>query len=89
ITVGANPPARYLHQVVASPHGVLLHGGVYDDNSYSTVPYTTYYADLWKLNAGVWTQVSTTNGAGAFPQRWAHAAVYDPVNDALVFYGGL
>src|SRR5207249_3722463 len=45
--------------------------------------------DVWALdlhNASTWVKLSTT---GAAPQpRWEHAAVYDPVRNRMVVFGG-
>jgi hypothetical protein len=48
----------------------------------------SYYSDLWAFEPGsrVWTRLDAD--AGEAGRRWGHSAVYDPVDDRMIVYGG-
>jgi len=52
-------------------------------------PYNSCFNDSWSLSLGgtmTWTHLSP---AGAPPSpRYVHAAIYDPVNDGMIVFGG-
>src|SRR5438105_3398641 len=75
------PPARRLQACIYDPvRDRLLVIGGYNGG---------FFGDVWALPlAGplVWTQL--TPSGPALPARAGHAAVYDPVNDRVVVFGG-
>jgi len=83
LTVGGTPPSpRYGHNAIYDPvrERVLVFGGSdggFQDN------------DLWELSlkgSPAWTQLAA---AGTPPTgRFGHTAIYDPVRDRMVIFGG-
>jgi len=77
------PIARGFHSAIYDPvrQRMVVFGG--GDNS------STYYGDLWALSLeGVptWTQLTPT---GTPPSaRGVHSAIYDPVRDRMLIFGG-
>ena len=80
-TIGPPPPAREYHTAVYDPvrQRMLVFGGVGG----------SLYNDVWTLSlfgAPLWTHLAIT---GAPPSgRYYHSAIYDPVRDQMVVYGG-
>ena len=78
-----HPIARGSHSAIYDPvrDRMVIFGG--DDNS------RIHYNDVWALSlAGIpaWTQLTPT-GTPPSP-RSAHSAIYDPVRDRMVIFGG-
>jgi hypothetical protein len=76
------PTPRYYHSAVFDPvrRRMLVFGG-YDDRQ--------EWGDLWALSldgARRWTRLNV-GGPGPSP-RLGHAAVYDPVGDRMILFGG-
>lgn len=83
---GAPPGVRERHTAIYDPvrDRMLVFGGLY-----GVGPGYSYYNDVWALSLGgspVWTRVIP---AGSPPApRWSHSAIYEPVGDRMVVYGG-
>lgn len=82
---GSPPAARVYATVVYDPvrDRLILFGGF---NS----QYQEIYKDVWELSLSgspVWTE-RTPTGAGPI-ERQLHNAIYDPVRDRMVIYGGI
>ncbi len=80
-TTGTLPPARYRHTAIhdGPRHRMLVYGGLGASG---------YLGDTWSLDldTGAWTQLTTT---GLVPvARARHNAVYDPLRDRMVVFGG-
>jgi N-acetylneuraminic acid mutarotase len=78
------PAGRCYHSAVCdSLHDrMLVFGGGYNNGT------PQYLNDVWALSLAndVWTQLAT---AGVPPHgRYAHSAIYDPLQDAMVCFGG-
>ena len=81
ISSSGSPAARRGHSMIYDPvrDRMVLFGG------YSG----TYRNDTWQLSLGsapAWTQLTTTGNPPA--SNW-HSAIYDPVRDAMVVFGGI
>jgi galactose oxidase-like protein/Kelch motif protein len=79
---GEQPPPRDAHSAVYDPIGkrMMVFGGGGVDG---------LLGDLWALdleNAPAWTQVAAFGGAPSARAR--HSAVYDPVHQRMVVFGG-
>lgn len=82
---GVAPSIRAGHSATLDPvrHRMLVFGGV----SYDTSAH--YFDELWELTLGatpMWNQLTPLGIAP--PPRISHTAVYDPVNDRMIVYGG-
>ena len=83
--LGEGPEARYAHTSIYDPvrDRMIVFGGY----SHRT---ETYHNDVWALSlagAPVWTQLQPS---GPLPAgRLEHSAVYDPVQDRIVVFGGM
>jgi hypothetical protein len=78
---GALPPERDGHGTIYDPVGdrLVTFAGVGLDNQQRN--------DLWALTLSgspAWSEI-TTSGS---PRRWGHAAIYDPLRDRIVVFGG-
>ncbi len=76
-------PSRYLASLIYDPvrDRLLLFGG--------RTGTASYFADVWELPlAGSlsWLPVATTGSPPA--GRYAHGAIYDPIRDRMVIFGG-
>src|SRR4051812_32841038 len=82
VPAGTSPPPRTYHSAIYDPvrDRIIVYGGWWTGPDYS---------DVWALNlAGTptWEQLAPTGiGPGA---RGRHTAVYDPVRDRMIVYGG-
>ena len=80
---GSPPAARAGHSAIYDPtrDRIVIHGGVTGPNA---------LADTWQLSlagGGAWSRITP---AGAAPlARGTHGAVYDPVRDRMVIFGGV
>jgi hypothetical protein len=79
---GAPPAARYDHSQIYDPvrNRLIVFGGVGSDSILS---------DLWALNlpgTPTWALLAPTGTAPG--PRWGHSAVYDPVRDRMLVFGG-
>ncbi|MBI5838327.1 MAG: hypothetical protein HZB25_13900 [Candidatus Eisenbacteria bacterium] len=79
---GAPPPIRYAHAAVYDPvrDRMIVFGGYGD----------SYLNDVWALSLSgtpAWTQLAPTGTPP--PGRTYSSAVYDPVHDRMVLFGGL
>ncbi len=79
---GTPPSPRRYHSAIYDPvrDRMLVFGGY--DNSY-------YYNDVWALSlsgAPAWTEL--TPGGTPPEVRYRHTAIYDPVGDRMVVFGG-
>jgi hypothetical protein len=79
---GVPPAARYLHSAVydSTRRRMILYGGRNDQ---------TGFGDVWALSlegTPRWTPLAVA-GAPPLP-RWGHSAVYDPVGDRMIVFGG-
>jgi hypothetical protein len=83
---GTLPPARYGHSVVYDPvrDRMLLFGGwSYDGEAYS------FFNDVWALSLSGTPTWSLLTPAGTPPAaRSDHSAIYDPVRDRMIVFGG-
>jgi len=80
-TLGARPAPRRLHTAVYDPvrDRMIVFGGYAD----------SYFDDVWELTlsgAPTWHQLTPTGGPPA--ARAGHVAVYDPIGDRMVVFGG-
>jgi hypothetical protein len=84
LPAAAPPPARHgAHMVWDSVQKhVVLFGG-----QTGTTP-NTVYGDTWIWDGAGWTQISPAGSAGLPAGRYNFAMEYDPVNQAVVIYGG-
>ncbi len=86
---GTPPSVRREHSAIYDPvrDRMVVFGGDRPGNPcWSDIP---YYNDVWSLSLSgtpAWTQV--TPGGGAPDRRGAHSAIYDPVRDRMVIFGG-
>ncbi len=81
LSVGVFGLARSDHSAIYDPmrDRMLVHGG----HSNGADLNTTYALDLTSLTP--WVQLPST---GSIPQRRAHSAIYDPLLDRMVLFGG-
>lgn len=82
--LGTRPSARHSHSATYdfARHRIVVIGGV-------TSSLGTKVNDVWALSLGAtptWTQLTPTGSPPA--EIYAHAAVYDRVNDRIVCFGG-
>ncbi len=82
---GAWPSARVGHSAIYDPlrDRMIIFGG----NSYSLHP---YMSDVWALSLSdppAWTQLQPAGGP--ISPRGNHSAIYDPVRDRMIVFGGL
>lgn len=81
LPTGTAPTPRYAHSLIYQPSRdrIILFAG-YDG---------VYRNDVWELSLSgppAWTRLTP---AGIPPAaRWAHVAIYDPIRDRMVIYGG-
>jgi hypothetical protein len=84
---GTPPSARAHHSAIYDPvrDRMVVFGGGY----YSTFGSWTYFNDVRALSLAdtlAWTQLTPS---GTPPSgRWGHSAIYDPVRDRMVVFGG-
>ncbi len=79
---GSPPPGRYLHTAVYDPlrDRMVVFGG-YDG---------TYRSDTWALSFAGGPSWSPLTPAGIAPAgRYGHAAIYDPLRDRMLVFGGI
>lgn len=80
-TFGTLPPARYRHTVIcdAPRHRMLVYGGL---------GVSGYLNDVWSLDldTATWSQIVSSGEIPAARAR--HNAVYDPLRDRMVVFGG-
>jgi hypothetical protein len=83
LVASRTPPApRHRHTAVYDPvrDRMIVFGGTND---------STLFADVWALSFSdppEWTEI-TASGAGPAP-RYRHSAIYDPVRDRMIVFGG-
>ncbi len=84
--VGISPPARYAHSAIYDEYNqrMIVFGG------FSCTPSCYLYNDVWALyfigTSPTWVKLNPT---GIPPSaRYAQSAVYDPVNQQMVVFGG-
>lgn len=79
-----SPPARYgAGMVWDSVHNqVVLFGG------HTGASADVIYNDVWVWNGSDWSQAAPDTSKGAPAGRYNFAMAYDPVNQAVVIYGG-
>ena len=89
LTPAGSPPfARYSHTAIYDPvrDRMVVFGG-YDETA--VTPAERYIRDVWALSlAGspAWSELAP---AGSPPsKRYGHTAIYDPVRDRMVVFGG-
>ena len=81
---GTPPSARYYHSAIYDPvrDRMVVFGG--------SQGYASFFNDVWALSLVgplAWTQLTPT---GTTPSaRYGHSAIYDPVRDRMVVFGGL
>jgi len=80
---GVSPSARFGHSMIYDSirDRILMYGGF--DNL------TAPQGDIWALSlngAPTWTQIPTSGPAPA--PRYGHSAVYDPIRDRMIVFGG-
>jgi hypothetical protein len=79
---GTPPPARHRHTAVYDPvrDRMIVFGGTDD---------TALFADVWSLSLTdppTWSEITPAGGGpGA---RYRHSAIYDPVRDRMIVFGG-
>ncbi len=74
------PGQRQGAVMVTTPHGVMLFGG--------KIANIQYYSDAWMLDGATWRQLGGSTSRG--PQGRANAAaVWDPMGQSLLVYGGV
>ena len=81
---GGPPPARSLPSAIYDPirDRMIIFGGTSTSGSH-------YSNDVWALDlsgAPQWTQIFPSGGP--IPARALHSAIYDPVSDRMLVYGG-
>ncbi len=85
---GTPPDTRFRHSAIHDPvrGRMIVFGGCADDNMDFT---GTHFDDVWVLSLGAtptWTRLIP---AGTPPAaRQLHSAVYDPVGDRMIVFGG-
>jgi galactose oxidase-like protein len=82
VASGAPPPARHRHTAIYDPvrDRMIVYGGTND---------TTLFADVWALSLSdppTWSEI--TPPAGGPSPRYRHSAIYDPVRDRMIVFGG-
>lgn len=83
LPTGGPPVPRWEHVAVYDPvrHAMIVHGGV--DVNFAEL------GDVWTLSLGgapAWTELTPTGGPP--PAGEGHAAIYDPIGDRVVLFGG-
>jgi len=81
---GTPPSARYSHSAIYDPvydRMVVFGGHVYSSGRACNDAY-----GLWLAGTPAWTQLETTGAPPAVRQN--HSAIYDPVRDRMVVFGG-
>ncbi len=81
---GTLPPSRWGHTAIYDPvrDRMIVYGGSYGS-------WTDQLADVWALSLGVspaWTELTPLTGSPV--GRDGHTAIYDPVGDRMVVFGG-
>jgi len=80
--VGAPPAARFEHSAIYDPvrRRMVVCGGL---------NFNAFTGDVWTLSldgdSPAWTRLVT---GGPAPDRFDHSAVYDPVRDRMIVFGG-
>ena len=91
----AGTPAWYLWSPAGAPPSPRLgHSAIYDPVRdrmvvFGGLHYPSVFNDSWSLSLGgtpAWTQLTPT-GAPPSP-RYCHSAIYDPVGDRMIAFGG-
>ena len=95
LSLAGSPTLTQLNPAGTPPSGRAGHTAIYDPVRDRMVVFggspngASFYNDVWALSlAGspVWTQLTP---AGTPPSaRWGHTAIYDPVRDRMVVFGG-
>jgi hypothetical protein len=79
-TTGSAPPGRREHTVVYDPvrDRMIVYGGTRSGVALS---------DAWALSlgTGAWSRLDP---AGTAPARYRHSAIYDPIRERMVVFGG-
>ena len=83
LPTGGPPAPRAEHVAVYDParQAMIVHGGLDVDSG--------ELGDVWTLSLGgapAWAELTPTGGPPA--ARGDHAAIYDPIGDRVVFFGG-
>lgn len=82
VPTGTPPPGGYGHTAIYDPrrHRMIVFGGVEIDNDLSN--------DVWALSLSNlrWTKLEPA-GVPPPPREW-HSAIYDPIRDRMIVYGG-
>jgi len=86
--VGTPPDARFRHSAIYDPvRGRMIVFGGYGGSRYD---YTgPHFGDVWALSLNgppAWTQLSPAEAQPA--ARQLHSAIYDPLGDRMIVYGG-
>jgi len=81
VTSGTPPPARHRHTAIYDPlrDRMIVFGGTND---------STLYDDVWALSlsgAPEWSEIVAPGGPAL---RYRHSAIYDPVRDRMIVFGG-
>jgi len=82
--IGGPPAGRSVHSAIYDPvrDRMIIFGGSDDSPDH-------YAGDVWALSlAGTPQWVPMTPGGGTIHDRGAHSAIYDPVRDRMLVYGG-
>jgi hypothetical protein len=82
VATGSPPASRHRHTSVYDPvrDRMIVFGGTND---------TTLFADVWSLSLSgppVWSQIVPAGGGPT--ARYRHSAIYDPVRDRMIVFGG-
>jgi hypothetical protein len=91
-TVGTPPPARSEHTAIYDPvrDRMIVYGGISESSpTYGGVVGATLYGDVWALSLSdppTWTPLAPSGTPP--PPRRGHTAIYDPVRDRMVIFGG-
>ncbi len=86
---GTPPPARYSHSAIYDPlrNRMIVYGGI---NQLSCLSSAVPFGDVWALSlAGTPAWSKLTPSGTPPPARLDHSAIYDPIRDRMVIFGGL